>query len=216
MLGRKLHAADRRLPAAASPRPPSRRLRPSCRCRRILNRERQRRALRAVELDEVKVLLFDQVRRLHDLAAQADEDVRPDVRDAGRSRPACGRVACGPAHRTASPHPCRWTMATMPSTFGNFSEHAGCADAVGDVLARACGAVHGADDREVVASAVAKVVRLARRRGRKPMKVRYSAGGGSGRGHFCCVCIVALEDAELDVVNVDVLARRDRRGSRNR
>ena len=41
------------------------------------------------------------------------------------------------------------------------------------------------------------------------MKVRYSAGGGSGAGSLGAEGVVALELAGFDVVDVDVLARRD-------
>ncbi len=47
-------------------------------------------------------------------------------------------------------------------------QNARLAHAVGDVLARARGAVHGADDGEVVPRAVAQVIGLVRRRGRSP------------------------------------------------
>ena len=41
------------------------------------------------------------------------------------------------------------------------------------------------------------------------MNVRYSAGGGSGAGRLRREGVVALERAELDVVDVDVLAGGD-------
>ena len=106
-------------------------------------------------------------------------------------------------------------MATMPSTFGKFFEDARLANAIGDVLARARRAIHGADDREVVARTVAEVVGFAR------AAVEAHEGAVLGRrrqrrGHLGGVGVVALERAELDVMNVDVLARRDRSVRRSR
>ena len=58
----------------------------------------------AVELHEVQLLVVDQVRRLHDLAAEADEDVRPDVRVPGEAgQRAVELLVVGPVvlHRAA-------------------------------------------------------------------------------------------------------------------
>ena len=62
--------------------------------------------LRAVELHEVQVLVFDQVRRLAGLAAEADEDVGGDVRVLGEAGERAVELLVVRRRRTACAQPC--------------------------------------------------------------------------------------------------------------
>ena len=153
------------------------------------------------------MLVLDQVRRLDDLAPEADEDVRGDVRVPGEpgERPVeLAVVRAVVLHRAALPvddrhHPVHVRVVLQEPQL---------ADPVGDVLAGTRRAVHRADDREVVAGAVAEVVGLARaavEAHERAVLGRRRQRGGRRRG----MGIVPLERAELHVVDVDVLARGD-------
>ena len=104
-LGDRLHAGLDRLADAAA----------------LLDGQHERLLLRPVERDQFQVLALDQVHRLPGLAAQADEDVRRRRSGAGRTRPACGRAAGGPAPSYCMAQPSLWMIGTTPSTFGYLS-----------------------------------------------------------------------------------------------
>src|SRR5581483_8781013 len=159
---------------------------------------------RAVELDQP--LPFDQVNGLPGLTPQADEQVRGHVRVAGE--PGQGAVEL-PVVRAVVLHGAALLVHDRHhAVYVRIPiEQAAGADALANVLARTRRAVHRADDGDVVARAVAQVVR--------PLGAAVVAlegarlGGRRRRRAVAAEGVVAVEGVGPDVVDVDVSAGGD-------
>src|SRR5262249_12942045 len=89
-------------------------------------------------------------------------------------------------------------------------QHTPGSQALGDVFARARRAVHGADDREVVARAVAQVLGSIRSPFVPHEEARLERASGVSLGrNFTAKSVIALESVGADVVDMDVIARRN-------
>src|SRR5919109_795837 len=144
--------------------------------------------------------------RLPGLAAEADEDVRGDIgmlRKAGKRAVELVVVRAAVLHRAAGLVRDRDDAVHVRILL----EQVGGAKALGDVLARRRGAVDGADDGNVVAAAVAKMLGAIR-----PAVVAHPEarlGGLRRRRTIAAKRVVALEGIGGNVVYVDMIARRD-------
>ena len=173
----------------------------------FLNSENDRFRFRTAELNEAHVFVFDQVRCLYDFTTEADQNVGPDVRVLRKPRENMFELAVVRAIVLVSA-----TLLVNDRQYtidvGKVLENVHRADPLGDVFARACGTIHRADNRKVIACPVAlmgcaiRAAVVAHECAKLGRWWEWSREVGTVR-------IVAFERRDFDVVHVNVIARFD-------